>query len=435
MSTIPQEKVLDNSLRLLLEGFPFIQNRVERFQSNIFKTRIMFQNVICLHGEEAAKVFYDPDKFMRYQAIPNRIQRTLMGKDAIQTMDGEVHLHRKAMFMSLMNPDSLHKLNRLMTEQWQAYIKRWEQMDEVVLFEESQDLLCRVACAWTGVPLKEKEVRLRAQDFAAMVDAFGAVGPRHMRGRKARKRAEKWIGKIIKDIRKGKLGFTEGSPAHVVAFHRDLEDNLLDVHMAAVELINLLRPIVAIAWYITFGAVALQEHPVARRKIAEGEEGYVEMFVQEVRRYYPFGPFLGNRVKNDFDWGGHHFKKGTLVFLDIYGTLHDPNIWKHPDEFYPYRFRDWDGSPYNFIPQGGGDHFTGHRCAGEWVTIETMKVSMVFLSKYMDYDVPPQDLSFSLVRMPTYPNSKFIMRNVKGTHPQVEANLNSLSKCPFHHSA
>ncbi|WP_210489067.1 cytochrome P450 [Rufibacter aurantiacus] len=434
MSAIPHEKVLDNSLNLLLEGFPFIHNRVKRFNSNIFKTRIMFQNVICLHGVEAAKVFYDPDKFMRYQAIPNRIQRTLMGKDAIQTMDGEGHLHRKAMFMSLMTPDSLYKLNRLLTQQWQAAIHRWEHMEEVVLFEETQDLLCRVACAWTGVPLIQEDVRRRASDFAAMVDAFGAVGPRHMRGRIARKRAEAWIEDVIERIRNGKLKVPENSPAHVIAFHRDIEDKPLDVHMAAVELINLLRPIVAIAWYITFGAVALHEHPVARRKIAEGEEGYVEMFVQEVRRYYPFGPFLGNRVKKDFTWGGHKFKKGTLVFLDMYGTLHDEQIWENPDEFYPYRFRDWDGSAFNFIPQGGGDHFTGHRCAGEWVTIEAMKVSMVFLSRYMEYEVPTQDLSFSLERMPTYPNSKFIMRNVRAVEHAGEGDVNQLSKCPFHHS-
>ncbi|MBC3542383.1 cytochrome P450 [Rufibacter sediminis] len=435
MTTIPQEKVLDNSIRLLLEGFPFIQNRVERFNSNIFKTRILFQNVICLHGEEAAKIFYDPDKFMRLGAIPNRIQNTLMGKDAIQTLDGAAHLHRKAMFMSLMTPDSLHQINRLMSQQWQRYIKKWEQMEQVVLFEEVQDLLCRVACAWTGVPLKEKEVRKRAQDFTAMVDAFGAVGPRHMRGRKARKRAEKWIEKVIQQIRKGDLEVPDGSPAHVMAFHRDHDDNLLDKHMAAVELINLLRPIVAIATYITFGALAMHDHPVAQRKIADDEENYVEWFVQEVRRFYPFGPFLGNRVKNDFSWGGHDFKKGTLVFLDIYGTLHDPNIWEHPHEFYPYRFKHWKGSPFDLIPQGGGDHFSGHRCAGEWVTIEAMKVSMVYLAKHMTYEVPQQDLSYSLVRMPTRPKSNFIITNVKANELPTQVDRTVLSKCPFHHTA
>ena len=33
------------------------------------------------------------------------------------------------------------------------------------------------------------------------------------------------------------------------------------------------------------------------------------MFVQEVRRYYPFTPFLGARVKKDFVWNKCEFKE------------------------------------------------------------------------------------------------------------------------------
>ncbi len=49
--------------------------------------------------------------------------------------------------------------------------------------------------------------------------------------------------------------------------------------------------------------------------------------------------------------------------LDIYGTNHDPKIWDNPDLFNPSRFKNWKGSPFNFIPQGGGDYWLGHRCA------------------------------------------------------------------------
>jgi fatty-acid peroxygenase len=55
----------------------------------------------------------------------------------------------------------------------------------------------------------------------------------------------------------------------------------------------------------------------------------------------------------------------------------------------------------------------GHRCAGEWVTIEVMKVSLDFLAKRMDYEVPDQDLSFSMVNMPSIPHSKVVIKNVK----------------------
>ena len=46
-------------------------------------------------------------------------------------------------------------------------------------FDEAKKVLCRAACEWAGVPLKDSEVKERAEDFTDMVDAFGAVGPRH----------------------------------------------------------------------------------------------------------------------------------------------------------------------------------------------------------------------------------------------------------------
>ncbi|EIJ77549.1 fatty acid alpha hydroxylase, cytochrome P450 (plasmid) [Bacillus methanolicus MGA3] len=81
--------------------------------------------------------------------------------------------------------------------------------------------------------------------------------------------------------------------------------------------------------------------------------------------------------------------------------------------FSPDRFAKWEGSPFSFIPQGGGDYFMGHRCAGEWVTIEVMKVSLDYLTNRMDYEVPDQDLSFSMASMPSIPHSKVVIKNVK----------------------
>src|SRR3546814_10555834 len=59
--------------------------------------------------------------------------------------------------------------------------------------------------------------------------------------------------------------------------------------------------------------------------------------------------------------------------LDLHGTNRDRRSWDAPEEFRPERFRRWDGSPFNFIPQGGGSHDLNHRCPGEWITIELMK--------------------------------------------------------------
>ena len=62
--------------------------------------------------------------------------------------------------------------------------------------------------------------------------------------------------------------------------------------------------------------------------------------------------------------------------------------------------RRWDGSAFNFIPQGGGDHYVDHRCPGEWMAIELMKLAADFFTRRMSYEVPEQDLQIDWSRLP-----------------------------------
>jgi fatty-acid peroxygenase len=105
--------------------------------------------------------------------------------------------------------------------------------------------------------------------------------------------------------------------------------------------------------------------------------------------------------------------QGTKVLLDLYGTNRDRRLWDNPDEFDPERFRQWEGSKFYLIPQGGGDYYTNHRCPGEWITIELMKVSLKFLTQSLQYNIPEQDLEISLSTMPTAPKSGFVVSDVK----------------------
>ena len=63
-------------------------------------------------------------------------------------------------------------------------------------------------------------------------------------------------------------------------------------------------------------------------------------------------------------------------------------------------------------PQGGGDHYNNHRCAGEWITIELMKRAVRLLVEFIQYEVSEQDLRVDLPRMPTIPKSCFVTSNV-----------------------
>ena len=415
MGRMAYDRSLDSTLSLAWQGYEFVSRRCERYGTDVFQTRLLLEPTVCLRGAEAARVFYDTERFQRRGAFPMRAQKTLLGVGGVQGLDGQAHQARKQMFMDLMSPQGISALTGLVTDRWRARIPVWEGADRIVLYEEAGQILCQAVSNWAGVPAAESQLRGRTQSLHAMIDAPAAVGPRHWQGRRARRGAEQAIADLVERVRRGEHAAPEGSALQVVATHREPGGQLLDSRTAAVELLNLVRPTVAVDRFITFAALALHQHPQWRNRLREGEDRDAELFVQEVRRFYPFFPMVGARVRTAFDWQGVHFPQGRRALLDLYGTNHHPDLWKDPETFDPDRLATWDGGAYDFIPQGGGDHHTGHRCAGEWITIALMKMAVAILTREMTYDVPAQDLRISLRRMPTLPASGFVISDVRNT--------------------
>ncbi|GIZ52828.1 cytochrome P450 [Noviherbaspirillum aridicola] len=415
MYPIPREPVADATLSLLSEGYRYISRRCESLDSDIFQTRLMMSPAICMMGEEAASVFYAPGRFVRKHAMPPTALRLLQDVGSVQLQEGAEHLLRKQLFMSFMTRDAMERLMQLSAAHWRARFRRWESLPQVVLLEEAEAVLCRAVCAWSGLTLTEREASRRTAEFSAMIDGAGAVGPRNWRGMLRRARTERWARGVIDAVRNGGLRLAPGSPAEAIARFAGSDGRVLDSKTAAIELINLLRPTVAVARYIVFAALALHAFPACRRRLLGGDEDYLDMFVQEVRRYYPFFPAVGGIVDKAFDWRGMHFEKGTWVLLDLYGTNHDGRLWEEPFAFMPERFAQWKGSAHSLIPQGAGDFFHGHRCPGEWITIELVKTAVRLLLHEVRYEVPRQDLRVDLGRMPAMPASGFIIGNARRT--------------------
>jgi len=226
---------------------------------------------------------------------------------------------------------------------------------------------------------------------------------------------------LIQQIRAQEISLPAQSPASTIAWHRDLNNDLLDPQVAAVELLNLLRPVVAISVYMTLIAHALHFHPDCREKLKSGAEEYVSAFVQEVRRYYPFFPFTAAIVQTYFEWNGFEFPRGKRVLLDLYGTNHDSRIWKEPELFQPDRFLQREPTPYDFIPQGGGEYALNHRCPGEWITVSLMQLTSRFLTQKIHYEVRDQKLEIDFSQMPALPRDQFMISSVRATGSQPVA--------------
>lgn len=408
MTQVPTLHTLDDSLALLREGYAYLPERSLRHGdgdrgAEILQTRLMLAPAVLLRGAEAASVFYG-QRLTRVGALPPTALTLLQDKGSVATLDDGAHTHRKQMFLDLMGGDALDRLTGLFEEEWRHALGSWQRADHVLLLDAVEMVLTRTVCAWAGVPLGEPEAYERSRELAAMIDGAGSVGWRNLKGQLLRRRTERWAAGLVERVRDGGLHPPEGSALAVLAQHRDPSGDLLSPEVAAVELINVLRPTVAVARFVVFEALALHDHPEAPTDDADA-------FVLEVRRFYPFFPLVAGKVTEPFDWRGYHFPSGRRVVLDIYGTNRDPRSWDEPEEFRPQRFVGWAGDPYTLIPQGGGEFLTHHRCPGEWATIALMRTALRLLQQ-MRYDLPEQDLRVPLSRMPTHPVSRFLIRDV-----------------------
>lgn len=403
----------DGTIGLLAHGYAWLPNRMRDSADDTVRTRLLGRPTTALHGPDAVAFFYDEKNVVRAAALPDPVLDTLFGQGGVHTLDGDAHRVRKAMFNALLKDDTgVAALGGHVGRRWREAMAG-RRRERVVLFDEAAEVLALAVCDWAGVPLSTVAVAELARDCTAMVDGFAAPGPRHLRARRARRRQEDAQAALIAEVRRAPEAAAGHSALATVAWHRDAQGNLLDLHTAAVELLNIIRPTVAVAWFATFAAHALHRWPHHRTLLREDTGGeYAEAFAHEVRRFYPFAPFVGGLAARDLTWHGYDIPKGSLVLLDLYGQNHDARLWEQPYRFEPHRFAHPRGTrdPLDaLVPQGGADPAGHHRCPGEDITVTTLAAFAGELA-HLDYSVPDQDLTIPLSRMPTLPRSGFELR-------------------------
>lgn len=429
-------KMTDDTLALLKNPYRFISSRSKDLGKDVFETRVFMQKAYCMTGRDAAELFYNPEYFERAGASPEPLRATLFGKGGIQSLDGAEHASRKAMFMSLMSIENSSELRHLFLEKMRHNLKRWTLRDQIVLYDELQKVLTETVCAWAGIPLLEEEKKRRTKEIVSLFDSAGSIGPAHLFSRLSRKNAEDWIENIVIDLRSDGFEPLRKTPMEVIIWYKDINDELLKPRIAAVEILNLIRPAVAISVYMVFIAHALHSNPDCYEKLLESDEkdgeNYEDNFIQEVRRYYPFFPSVMAKVKEDFTWRNVNFRKGARAILDLYGINNDPRLWDSPHTFWPERFDFYTPDNYDFVPQGGGRYFKGHRCPGEFFTIELMRTALQFFLYEMEYDVPEQNLDIEWTRLPALPSSRFVMSNVRAKTGFVKTTVTEIEISQFY---
>jgi len=379
-------------------------DRRARGGGSTYASRLMGRRAVVLGGARGVRAFYDESLVERRGSVPAPLAWLLFGRGAVHGLDDEPHRDRKLMFLEALSVEKLGSLfeevRRRLEEARDGWVGR-----EVSLYDELVRVYGAAVIAWAGIEAGPDRSAELSRQFAAIVDGFGFAGRAYPRAWRERRRVNRWAERLIKDARAGRVPCPERSPLAEIA-RQDL-----DPQTAGVELVNVLRPTVAVAWLGTFAGAALHDLPAWRHRLTlrdSDTEAYA--FAEEVRRSTPFVPALAGRASSRRRVDGVQIRRRDRLVLDVIGIDHDAAIWADPHAFRPERFLTHEPGAFELVPQGGG-HPSGHRCPGEPVAlgllIETLRVLAA-----TEYDVvSPREIDRS--RIPTLPPGGLVLGRVR----------------------
>ena len=403
--------------------------------------RLLGSDAVFVRGVEGVELFYDETRIARSGAMPAIVQESLFGHGSVHSLDGTAHRHRKAAFVgALYEDEQVARLTPWLEREWQSERRAWLDGGTRSAYDAAVGALGRAIMGWAGVPGTPAAQTRWAARLAQIVDGFGSpYSPVYIAALANRWWSDRHSARLIEAVRHGSLRAESGTALEVWAHHRDEDGELLPARVAGVELQNSIRPMIAVARFVAFAAKELHERPDWRERIAAEavERGSLVggplsiMFAQEIRRTSPFVPMLPGWATADIEIDGQTVDAGGRVVLDLQGTNTDDRFWARPQRFDPERFRDIEDyeALAAFVPHGGADVPTGHRCPGEKLAIAGLAAAITVLSD-PDLRILDEGLDVDRRRLPTKPWSGGAVRSAASVSASSSASASR--GCPFH---
>ena len=414
--------VIGETLAFLAKPFEFIDERVAR-HGPIFRTHLLGKVTVFLAGGETAGVFADEQICMRDGATPNHI-RELFGGRSLGLLDGAEHATRKRQILAAFVPEALPAYLPAMQTLVETTLARWASRDEELDGVAELKRLAISAIATNVVSMGDgPDLEKLLESFQVLTAGFTGLpvalpGTAFKRALDARDAILEVLGRAVKEHRAKEhhdgLGRMLG--------HRDEHGATMTDENAVMELHH-----VFIAGYIVFAELASLLIIIARdpalyealstsikasappgkltlRQLASMD--LLNRVVQETKRITPVVPIVCGRARKSFVLGGFRIEEGTMLFWAPFAHHQDAAVYPKPHTFDAERFTaaraEQGRHPFAFAPQGMGPS-TGHKCPGVDYATLLMQVFTTTLLRDYTYDLPEQDVSLDLSRIPPEP--------------------------------
>jgi fatty-acid peroxygenase len=397
---------------LVRHGYAAVaRDRAARSAGDDYAGRLLGRRALVVRSREGVRTFYDEAIVKRKGAMPPPLAWLLFGRGAVHGLDDLEHKERKRLLIDLTSPSGLMPAIDAAERHLRSAVHGWPAGGDVCVHDQLVSAYGRAALEWVGVQLDDQDADRWSRRLAAIVDGFGFQGWAYVRAWRERLRCERWAQGLVHNARAGLAAQDDTSLARLAA--SDLDDRT-----AGVELLNLVRPTIAVSWLGTFAALRLAEHPEWRERLVAAEASEARLaFAQEVRRTTPFVPALAGRVRQQTEVSGVPARPGQFIVLDVIGVDHDPARWSDPETFAPERFLGVSPGAYDLVPQGGGGP-SGHRCPGESLALCLLDLTVRALAE-VSYDVVIGEVDPR--RLPTLPADGLRIRVTSPAYPAGRA--------------
>ncbi|KAJ4723261.1 Cytochrome P450 [Melia azedarach] len=364
----------------------FIAERRNKYNTKLFKTSHIGQNMVFLCSPEGNKFLFANDYKLVRSWWPVTFLRVF--ENAEEEITPEQVIRARKQFLSFFNePEALAKHVSITDEVVKDHVKLfWDGSDEVTVYPIARKLTFAISCRLLA-DIRDREILDELLPaMGDVVAAFFALpinlpGTKFNRAVKGSRKCRKIFVDIIKQrkidlFEKGRKEANDVLSNILLENHRDgievnevaLAKNLVSLLSAAFD--NPSVTIVSIMKNLAENPEIYARVRSEQLEIAKGRAPGENLAMEDLKKMKFSMNVLSESLRleapasgtfrealNDFTYEGYLIPKGWKVHWSTHATHRNPQYFKDPEKFDPARFERNDPIvPYSYVPFGGGHH-------------------------------------------------------------------------------